>query len=76
MQLDTSNKKNGHGLLNAVESILSTVFVPSLRKLEKGWGALDNPPGSQTKMDFLNNLNSFISVLTGQYTSRKRNRVT
>ena len=71
MQLDTSSKKNGHGLLNAVESILSTVFVPSLRKLEKGWGALDSPPGAQTKTDFLNSLDSFISVLTCEFTFTK-----
>lgn len=65
MTMDAGAKNSGHGLLQAVESILSTVFIPSLKKLDKGWGVLDTAPTSQTKVDFLNNLDSFVAVLTG-----------
>ena len=66
MTLDAGAKNSGHGLLQAVESILSTVFIPSLKKLDKGWGDLDKQPKGQTKTDFLNNLDSFVAVLTGE----------
>ena len=65
MTMDAGAKNSGHGLLQAVESILSTVFIPSLKKLDKGWGDLDKEPTNQTKTDFLNNLDSFVAVLTG-----------
>lgn len=65
MQMDSNVKQNGHGLLHAVQNILSTVFIPSLRRLEKGWGSLDDQGGGQTKTDFLNTLDSFVSVLVG-----------
>ena len=68
MRLDTSGKNSGHGLLHAIEGLLSTVFIPSLRHLNKGWGALDSQAGgTQTKTDFLNTLDSFVSVLVGRY---------
>ena len=65
MTMDAGTKNSGHGLLQAVENILSSVFIPSLKKLDKGWGVLDNAAQSQTKTDFLNNLDSFVAVLTG-----------
>ena len=64
MTMDASRKTNGHGLLSAVEDLLSTVFIPSLRKLDKGWGQLEKNP--QIKMDFLNTLDSFVSVIVGE----------
>lgn len=66
MTMDAGAKNNGHGLLHAVQSLLDSVFIPSLKKLEKGWGQLDSPTGNQTKADFLNNLDSFVSVLVGK----------
>ena len=66
MTMDAGSKSDGHGLLHAVQSLLNSVFIPSLKKLEKGWGHLDTPMGSQTKTDFLNNLDSFVSVLVGK----------
>ena len=66
--LDTTSKGDGHGLLHAVETLLSNVFLPSMRKLEKGWGALDNTAGAQTRTEFLNTLDSFVSVLVGKWT--------
>ncbi len=68
--LDAQGKANGHGLLHAVEHLLANVFIPSLRRLEKGWGALDSAAGSQTRDDFLNMLDSFVSVLVGRFTFR------
>ena len=65
MTMDAGAKNSGHGLLQAVENILSSVFIPSLKKLDKGWGNLDSAATSQTKTDFLNNLDSFVAVLTG-----------
>ncbi|XP_056016925.1 dynein axonemal heavy chain 5-like isoform X3 [Ostrea edulis] len=65
-RLDTSgNGKNGSGLLHAVETLLSSIFIPALKNLDKGWGALGTPSGEQVKQDFLNTLDSFVSVLVG-----------
>ena len=65
-QLDASGP-GGAGLLHAVEGLLSTVFIPSLRRLEKGWGSLgESQQGLQTKQDFLNQLDSFVAVLVGK----------
>ena len=64
-QLDTGAKDNGYGLLHAVEHLLSTVFVPSLRSLDKGWGTLDSKEGATIKSDFLNNLDGFVDTLIG-----------
>jgi dynein heavy chain len=69
-RLDTNGKSNGHGLLHAMEGLLSSIFIPALRNLDKGWGALDNSPmGGQTKTDFLHTLDSFVSVLVGTLSS-------
>ncbi|CAH1780133.1 unnamed protein product, partial [Owenia fusiformis] len=63
--MDASKGCNGHGLLNAVEDVMSRIFIPSLRKLEKGWGSLQTKAGEPVRTDFLNNLDSFVSVLSG-----------
>lgn len=66
-RLDTSgNGKNGSGLLHAVETLLSSIFIPALKNLDKGWGALGTPSGEQVRQDFLNTLDSFVSVLVGE----------
>ena len=65
--LDTAEAgTNGHGLLNGIEKLLTSVFIPSLRKLDKGWGQLDNKAGQTTKVDFLNSLDAFVAVLSGR----------
>lgn len=64
--MDATARGNGHGLLHAVENIMSSVFIPSLRKLQKGWGHLENESSAGTRNDFLNNLESFVSVLVGE----------
>ncbi|XP_059149715.1 dynein axonemal heavy chain 5-like isoform X1 [Physella acuta] len=56
---------NGRGLLRAVESVLSGVFIPALKKLENGWDQLSNQEGGGIRNDFLNSLDSFVSVLVG-----------
>ncbi len=66
MMVDGASKGNGHGILHAVENLLSTVFIPSLRKLESGWGELDGPAGVQIRDDFLNKLDSFVSSLVSE----------
>ncbi|KAK3610339.1 hypothetical protein CHS0354_029807 [Potamilus streckersoni] len=63
--LDTNGHgKNGGGLLHAVESLLSNIFIPALKSLDKGWGHLDSKGGVQTRTDFLNMLDSFVLTLT------------
>ena len=65
--LDTNGQgRNGSGLLYAVETILSNIFIPALKSLDKGWGALDDKAANQTRMDFLNTLDSFVTVLVGK----------
>ena len=66
MMMDGASKGNGHGVLHAFEYILSTVFIPSLRKLQKGWGDLEGPSGAHTREDFLNKLDSFVSALVSE----------
>ena len=57
---------SGHALLRAFENILSSVFIPSLRKIDKGWGYLDSQASQQSREDFFNTLDSFVSVLVGE----------
>jgi hypothetical protein len=58
---------DGQGVLNAVATVLSNVFIPSLQRLEKGWGSLDeNPNASHVKTEFINHLDSFVGVLVGE----------
>ncbi len=66
MMMDGASKGNGHGLLHAFQHIFSSVFIPSLRKLEKGWGELDGASRQQTREDFLNTLDAFVSALVGK----------
>ena len=64
MMVDAKAKDGeSHGLLSAIENILSTVFIPSLRNLEEGWGSLDN--NGQVRMEFLNTLDSFVAAMVG-----------
>ena len=64
--LDTNGQgANGRGLLHAVESVLSGVFIPALKKLENGWEQLANQSGDCIRNDFLSSLDSFVSVLVG-----------
>lgn len=65
--LDTNGHgKNGAGLLYAVEHLLSSIFIPALKSLDKGWGELESKGAIQTRLDFLNTLDSFVSVLVGE----------
>jgi len=65
--LDTNGHgRNGAGLLHAVEHLLSAIFIPALKSLDKGWGALESKGAVQTRVDFLNTLDSFVSVLVGE----------
>jgi len=52
--------------LYAVEHLLSSIFIPALKSLDKGWGALESKGSVQTRVDFLNMLDSFVSVLVGK----------
>ncbi|XP_077982678.1 dynein axonemal heavy chain 5-like [Glandiceps talaboti] len=51
------------GLLNSVENILTTIFVPSLRKNTGSWGNISNGDAANIRGDFLNTMDSFVSVL-------------
>ena len=63
--LDASGKENGHGLLNGIENVMSHIYIPALRKLEKGWGALENG-NSGVRQDFMNKLEGFVSILVSK----------
>uniref|UniRef100_A0A3Q3BB94 Dynein, axonemal, heavy chain 5 n=1 Tax=Kryptolebias marmoratus TaxID=37003 RepID=A0A3Q3BB94_KRYMA len=53
------------GLLKSVEQLLSDVFIPTLRKMNHGWGELATPQAQAVKQEFITSLESFVSVLTG-----------
>ncbi|KAG7254470.1 hypothetical protein CRUP_015477 [Coryphaenoides rupestris] len=56
--LDTT----GVGLLKSVEQLLSEIFIPTLRKMNHGWGELASPQAQAVKRDFMASLDSFVSV--------------
>lgn len=62
----STGPSNGHALLKAFENILSSIFIPSIRRLEKGWGLMETPANLQTREDFFNTLDAFVSVLVGE----------
>ncbi|XP_051812950.1 dynein axonemal heavy chain 5 [Acanthochromis polyacanthus] len=51
------------GLLKSVEQLLSEIFIPTLRKMNHGWGELAH--SKAVKQDFISSLESFVSVLAG-----------
>lgn len=53
------------GLLKSVEQLLSEIFIPTLRKLNHGWGEVASPQAQAVKQDFISSLESFVSVLEG-----------
>ncbi|XP_030249746.1 dynein heavy chain 5, axonemal isoform X2 [Sparus aurata] len=53
------------GLLKSVEQLLSEIFIPTLRKMDHGWGEAASPQAQAVKQDFLSSLESFVSVLAG-----------
>ncbi|XP_062848702.1 dynein axonemal heavy chain 5 [Trichomycterus rosablanca] len=59
--LDTT----GVGLLKSVEQLLSEIFIPTLRKMNHGWGELSSPQAQPVKQDFISSLENFVSVLAG-----------
>ncbi|XP_038567842.1 dynein heavy chain 5, axonemal [Micropterus salmoides] len=53
------------GLLKSVEQLLSEIFIPTLRKMNHGWGELASPQAQAVKQDFISSLEGFVSVLAG-----------
>ncbi|TDH12124.1 hypothetical protein EPR50_G00067440 [Perca flavescens] len=53
------------GLLKSVEQLLSEIFIPTLSKMNHGWGELASPQAQAVKQDFISSLESFVSVLAG-----------
>lgn len=53
------------GLLKSVEQLLSEIFIPTLVKMNHGWGELDSPQAQSVKQDFISSLEGFVSVLAG-----------
>ncbi|XP_014864164.1 PREDICTED: dynein heavy chain 5, axonemal [Poecilia mexicana] len=51
------------GLLKSVEQLLSDIFIPTLRKINHGWGDLASPQAQSVKQEFISSLESFVSVL-------------
>uniref|UniRef100_A0AAV2MBY1 Dynein heavy chain 5, axonemal n=1 Tax=Knipowitschia caucasica TaxID=637954 RepID=A0AAV2MBY1_KNICA len=56
---------NEGGLLKSVEQLLSEVFIPTLRKMNHGWGELASAQAQTVKHDFISSLESFVEVLVG-----------
>ncbi|XP_022609362.1 dynein heavy chain 5, axonemal [Seriola dumerili] len=53
------------GLLKSVEQLLSDIFIPTLTKMNHGWGELASPQAQAVKQEFISSLESFVSVLAG-----------
>ncbi|XP_054476940.1 dynein axonemal heavy chain 5 isoform X2 [Anoplopoma fimbria] len=53
------------GLLKSVEQLFSEIFIPTLRKMNHGWGESASPQAQTVKQDFISSLESFVSVLAG-----------
>lgn len=61
------NVLDQNGLLPAIQRLMSDIFIPSLKKMDKGWGFLDNQAGQHTREEFINSLESFVGVLVGMF---------
>lgn len=59
------------GLLKSVEQLLSDIFIPTLAKMNHGWGELASPQARAVKQEFISSLESFVSVLAGAQESLK-----
>uniref|UniRef100_A0A3B3YD38 AAA+ ATPase domain-containing protein n=1 Tax=Poecilia mexicana TaxID=48701 RepID=A0A3B3YD38_9TELE len=60
-----------------VEQLLSDIFIPTLRKINHGWGDLASPQAQSVKQEFISSLESFVSVLASAQESlqeKVRNR--
>ena len=56
------------GVLDAVATVLSKVFIPSLQRLEKGWGQLDDSlQGAEVKSELISALGLFVEALDGKF---------
>lgn len=53
------------GLLKSVEQLLSEIFIPTLRKMNHGWGDASTSQAQAVKQDFISSLEGFVSVLAG-----------
>lgn len=53
------------GLLKSVEQLLSDIFIPTLRKMNHGWGDAATSQAQAVKQDFISSLEGFVSVLAG-----------
>ncbi|KAF1387642.1 hypothetical protein PFLUV_G00082060 [Perca fluviatilis] len=53
------------GLLKSVEQLLSEIFIPTLSKMNHGWGELASPQAQAVKQDFISSLENFVSILAG-----------
>ena len=53
------------GLLKSVEQLLSEVFIPTLKKMNHGWGEVASPQAQSVKHDFISSLENFVNVLAG-----------
>ncbi|XP_033984034.1 dynein heavy chain 5, axonemal isoform X2 [Trematomus bernacchii] len=53
------------GLLKSVEQLLSEIFIPTLSKMNHGWGEPASPQAQAVKQDFIASLEGFVSVLAG-----------
>ena len=60
-QLDASEG----GVLLAIEKMLGQIYIPALKANKGSWGELSKSArGEQVKKHFMNDLESFVNVLT------------
>ncbi|CAB1334214.1 unnamed protein product [Coregonus sp. 'balchen'] len=50
------------GMLKSVEQLLSEIFIPTLKKMNHGWGELASPQAQSVKQDFISSLDSFVNL--------------
>ncbi|XP_030605476.1 dynein heavy chain 5, axonemal-like [Archocentrus centrarchus] len=53
------------GLLKSVEQLFSEILIPTLKKMNHGWGEVASPQTQAVKQDFISSMESFVSVLAG-----------
>ena len=51
------------GVLGAIKSQFKDIYLPALKRMDKGWGELAGETGERERSKFLNDIENFILVL-------------
>ena len=52
-----------NGVLGAIKSQFKDIYLPALKRMDKGWGDLAGENGERERSKFLNDMENFILVL-------------